>query len=154
MRIFDNTLEVTKDSDTVILIETPYPSPSCSINHLEYDCGNHFCPFYIKKENMTPFDSTFHPLSACISSCYTHTTMNNSLLTDVTTTDSPNTSDLRRQPKNDKGNVRKIHFNEWKDSKRKCLSNLGKQSITRKGKLQASRKMGPPYNCRKKCFSK
>ncbi|CAG5052217.1 unnamed protein product [Parnassius apollo] len=150
--IFDN-LEVATDSDTANL-ETPHPSPSCSINNLDYDCNNDFCPYYIQKENLSAFDIIPQPSPAWISSCSTYTTINNSPLSDISN-NSPTTSDRRRRPsRKDKGNVRKRHYKEWIDNKRRYLRNLGKEYISRKRKIQASRKMGPPCRCRKKCFDK
>ncbi|CAH2094046.1 unnamed protein product [Euphydryas editha] len=149
--IFDN-LEVAKDSDTANL-ETPHPSPSCTINHLDYDCDNDFCPYYIQKENLSAFDILPQPSPACISSCLAYTTMSNSPISDISN-NSPTTSDRRHPSRKDKGNVRKRHYKEWIDNKRKCLRNLGKEYMSRKGKIQANRKMGPPCRCRKKCFDK
>ncbi|CAB3240062.1 unnamed protein product [Arctia plantaginis] len=150
--IFDNNLEVATDSDTANL-ETPHPSPSCSVNHLDYDCDNDFCPYYIQKENLSAFNISPQPSPACLSSCSTFTTMNNSPLSDISN-NSPSTSSCRRLSRKDKGNVRKRHFKEWIDNKRKCLRNLGKEYMSRKGKIHASRKMGPPCHCRKKCYDK
>ncbi|XP_047521302.1 uncharacterized protein LOC125060441 [Pieris napi] len=151
--IFDNNLEVASDSDTANL-ETSHPSPSCGTNHLDYDCDNDFCPYYIQKENLSTFDILPVPSPGYLSSCSTYTTINNySPLSDISN-NSPSTSDRRRQLRKDKGNIRKRHFNEWIDTKRKNLRNMGKEYMSRNGKIQAKRKMGPPCQCRKKCFDK
>lgn len=151
--IFDNTSEEGTYPNTNIF-ETPHPSPSCSINHLDFDCDNDFCPYYIQKENIPAVDISPQQ-SPVPSSCSNYTTVNNSPLS-VISNNSPSTSttNRRRQSRKDKGNVRKRHFNEWIDNKRKFLRNLGKEYVSRKGKIQPSRKMGPPCSCRKKCFNK
>lgn len=38
--------------------------------------------------------------------------------------------------------------------KRKTLRNLGKEYLSRKGLVRASKKMGPPCHCRMRCFNK
>ena len=38
--------------------------------------------------------------------------------------------------------------------KRKCLKNLGKKYVTKKGKAVDEKTMGPPCKCRYKCFDK
>ncbi|CAG5005038.1 unnamed protein product [Parnassius apollo] len=29
---------------------TQHPSPDCSLNHLDFDCDNHFCPWFVDKD--------------------------------------------------------------------------------------------------------
>ncbi|XP_069357528.1 uncharacterized protein [Maniola hyperantus] len=46
------------------------------------------------------------------------------------------------------------HKNEWLDMKRKCLTNLGKSYVSKRGKLVDSKVMGKPCNCKNKCGTK
>lgn len=52
--IFGTTLGTVTTNNSYI--ETAHPSPDCSTNHLDYDCDNHFCPYYIEKENVPILD--------------------------------------------------------------------------------------------------
>ncbi|CAB3256947.1 unnamed protein product [Arctia plantaginis] len=124
--IFDNNLEVARDSDTANL-ETPHPSPSCSVNHLDYDCDNDFCPYYIQKENLSAFNISPQPSPACLSSCSTYTTMNNSPI------------------------VLCQIFRIIVLAQAAAVVNQGKIKAML---VHASRKMGPPCHCRKKCYDK
>ncbi|CAG4937770.1 unnamed protein product [Parnassius apollo] len=29
---------------------TQHPSPDCSLNHIDFDCDNHFCPWFVEKD--------------------------------------------------------------------------------------------------------
>ncbi|XP_053619324.1 uncharacterized protein LOC128680303 [Plodia interpunctella] len=130
-------------------IGTSHPSPSCSINHLEYDCDNNFCPYFIEKENLSLNLSL--PEESSAQSGYSTPQANSPL--SVLSDNSPHTSKNQRRRK-DKGNLRERHVKEWIDVKRKTLRNLGKEYSSRRGVIRAARKMGPPCRCPKKCFEK
>ncbi|KAL4703105.1 hypothetical protein ACJJTC_018142 [Scirpophaga incertulas] len=107
---------------------TPHPSsPECVINHLDTDCNNDFCPYFIGVQIREPLSvlSNFSgystpqantPLSCCAS--------------DVVTPHG-----RKKSIRKDKGNIRRRHMSEWIDVKRKTLKNLGKAYKTRKGVL-------------------
>ncbi|CAG4959040.1 unnamed protein product [Parnassius apollo] len=127
---------------------TQHPSPDCSLNHLDYDCDNHF---------KIPIPKDILPLQPV-----------NSNITDLAYTPHANTplssySDATQvsrkwvfTPRKDKGNIRRRHVTEWKDNKRKILRNLGKEYIkSRDGTVRKSKSMGPVChaNCRLKCLT-
>ncbi|KAL4708575.1 hypothetical protein ACJJTC_014183 [Scirpophaga incertulas] len=49
--------EISNINSTASIPSTSHPSPDCSIKHLDNDCSNHFCPYYIGKENELPFEA-------------------------------------------------------------------------------------------------
>lgn len=146
--IFEN-LEITNTTNSINL-ETAHPSPTCTINHLDYDCDNNFCPYYIEKENLSILDIASQPSPTCVSSNCSTPQANSPLSVKSI---SPQTVKHRRT-RRDKGNVRQRHVKEWIDVKRKTLRNLGQEYVARKGKIQARKKMGPPCNCRSRCYDK
>ncbi|KAL4716988.1 hypothetical protein ACJJTC_001849 [Scirpophaga incertulas] len=126
---------------------TPHPSsPECVINHLDTDCNNDFCPYFIGVEIREPLSvlSNFSgystpqankPLPCCAS--------------DVVTPHG-----RKKSIRKDKGNIRRRHMSEWIDVKRKTLKNLGKAYKTRKGVLYEKKTIKSPCKCRLKCFEK
>lgn len=141
--IGDDFFGTTLDTNTTdhSYLGSAHPSPDCSINHLDYDCDNHFCPYYVEKENIPLLDQRplAQDLPAYFSDC--STPQANSPLT-VISNNSPRVS-------KDKGNITSIQsftclVKDWIDVKRKTLRNLGKEYLSRKGVVKASRKMGPP----------
>lgn len=125
---------------------TPHPlSPLCSINHLDIDCTNDFCPYFIGN----PIREPLSQLSFCsgFSTPQANTPMS------LTLSDA-STSKRKTNIRKDKGNVRKRYENEWIDRKRKILKNLGKEYISRKGVRQPKKSMKSPCKCRMKCSEK
>ncbi|KAL4706187.1 hypothetical protein ACJJTC_015055 [Scirpophaga incertulas] len=98
---------------------TPHPSsPECVINHLDTDCNNDFCPYFIGVQIREPLSvlSNFSgystpqantPLPCCAS--------------DVVTPHG-----RKKSIRKDKGNIRRRHMSEWIDVKRKTLKNLAR----------------------------
>ncbi|KAL4708557.1 hypothetical protein ACJJTC_014165 [Scirpophaga incertulas] len=143
--------EISNIDSTARIPSTSHPSPDCSINHLDNDCSNHFCPYYIGKENELPFEAATYNNSPAFQSESSTPQANTPL--SCFSNDSPQPqSDIRSRK--DKGNVRKRHVKDWLDVKRKTLRNSGKQYVTRKGLVKAKREMGPPCSCRMKCYDK
>lgn len=132
-------------------LSTAHPSPDCSINHLDFDCDNHFCPYYVEKENEFPSEPSPSPRTpACQSDC--SIPQANTPLSTTSNISSPIPQKMRSRK--DKGNVRQRHVKDWLDTKRKSLRNLGKEYVSRKGIVKASKEMGPPCQCRMKCSDK
>ncbi|XP_053614598.1 uncharacterized protein LOC128677637 [Plodia interpunctella] len=126
--------------------DTHYPSsPECTTNHLDIDCCNDFCPYFIG-------DEIREPLSQLSNFTGYSTPQANTPLTcfsDVTST-----PDRKKVTRKDKGNIRRQHKNEWMDVKRKKKINLGKAYVTRKGIYKPKKEIKSPCKCRLKCFEK
>lgn len=107
-------------------IPTPIPSP---INSHSI-CDSDFCPEH---------EDSFSAISSASPSISNSPTVSNS-------------SDCNDTPKTTR--KRKRRPNEWTDVKRKCLKNLGKKYVSKKGKAVDEKTMGPSCKCRNKCSEK
>lgn len=123
----DNILIFDTSSNNLITnIITPHPSsPECSINHLDMDCINDFCPYFVGSLNHEPLShqSDFSGYS---------TPQANTPLSTISADNLTQKTETKRIRK-DKGNIRRKHVQEWIDTKRKTLKNLGKAYLSRNG---------------------
>ncbi|KAL4713108.1 hypothetical protein ACJJTC_004494 [Scirpophaga incertulas] len=111
--------EISNINSNASIPSTSHPSPDCSIKHLDNDCSNHFCPYYIGKENELPFEAATYNNSPAFQS-ESSTPQANTLLS-CFSNDSPQPQSLIRFRK-DKGNVRKRHVKDWLDVKSGIIS--------------------------------
>ncbi|KAL4719721.1 hypothetical protein ACJJTC_004653 [Scirpophaga incertulas] len=107
--------EISNINSTASIQSTSHPSPDCSIKHLDNDYSNHFCPYFIRKENELPFEAATYNNSPAFQS-ESSTPQANTLLS-CFSNDSPQPQSIIRFRK-DKGNVRKRHVKDWLDVKR------------------------------------
>ncbi|KAL4702178.1 hypothetical protein ACJJTC_002136 [Scirpophaga incertulas] len=113
--------EISNINSTASIPSTSHPSPDYSIKHLDNDCSNHFCPYYIGKENELPFEAATYNNSPAFQS-ESSTPQANTLLS-CFSNDSPQPQSIIRFRK-DGGNVRKRHVKDWLDVKGKKLSEI------------------------------
>ncbi|RVE43604.1 hypothetical protein evm_011754 [Chilo suppressalis] len=115
-------MEQSLDEESSAIIEsiTRHPSPDCTINHLDFDCDNQFCPWFIEKDISPPqsVDSTYTGL--------VYTPQANTPLSSFSEATLQTSRKRKNNPRKDKGNIRRRHVTEWKDNKRKILRNLAK----------------------------
>lgn len=125
----EELLEVSQHRSTPVMelsVPTPMPSPT----NVHLICDSTFCPDHV--------DS-----SSVISSSSFSTSNSPAALDSSNRTVTPKTTKKRKRCPQ-----------EWIDIKRKCLKNLGKKYITKKGKVIDEKTMGPPCKCRNKCIDK
>lgn len=111
-----------------LTVPTPMPSP---VNKHPRNCRNSFCVIHDSITDSPGPASVFSSLGN----------------SDSEDDDSSN----NETPKSTK---RKRNENEWSDVKRKCLKNLGKQYVSKKGEYVDEKIMKGRCNCRYKCSTK
>ncbi|CAH0399478.1 unnamed protein product [Chilo suppressalis] len=145
-------MEQSPDEESSAIIEsiTRHPSPDCTINHLDFDCDNQFCPWFIEKDISPPqsVDSTYTGL--------VYTPQANTPLSSFSEATLQTSRKRKNNPRKDKGNIRRRHVTEWKDNKRKILRNLGKAYKSRDGTFRCGKSLGPICHtkCRLQCLTK
>lgn len=107
-----------------LTIPTPMPSPV----NTHAMCDSEFCPSHIDIDSSSVILSPFNTTNSIASSHTSARTLTPKI-----------TKKRQNRPK------------EWADVKRKCLKNLGKKYITKRGKAVDEKTMGPPCKCRYKC---
>ncbi|KAF9418529.1 hypothetical protein HW555_004678 [Spodoptera exigua] len=129
---------------------TPIPSPECATNHLDYDCSNDFCPWYIENAIQEPH-SVISSTTDLLSTPQANTPF--SSFSESTPSCSRKRKNISRK---DVGNIRRRHVADWIDNKRKKLRNLGKEYKSRDGTTRLAKSLKPMCleNCRQKCSSK
>ncbi|KAF9818157.1 hypothetical protein SFRURICE_003898 [Spodoptera frugiperda] len=129
---------------------TPIPSPDCTTNHLDYDCDNYFCPWYIENAIQQPF-SVISSATDVLSTPQANTPF--SSFSESTPTCSRKRKKISRK---DVGNIRRQHVADWIDNKRKKFRNLGKEYKSRDGTTRLAKSLKPmcPESCRQKCSTR
>lgn len=110
---------------------TQHPSPNCTINHLDFDCDNHFCPWFIENDNISPLQS--------VDTNSVYTPQANTPLSSFSEATPQASRKRKNNQRKDKGNIRRRHVAEWKDNKRKMLRNLGKEYESRDGTVRCGK---------------
>ncbi|RVE43435.1 hypothetical protein evm_011930 [Chilo suppressalis] len=119
-------LEVSHHRSTPVNLELSVSTPMPSPTNLHSTCDSVFCPNHV--------DSSV--ISSSLTNSRATSCFNNHTVTPKLT------RKRQRRPK------------EWIDVKRKCLKNLGKKYVRKKGKAVDEKTMGPPCKCRYKCSGK
>ncbi|KAF9408125.1 hypothetical protein HW555_012099 [Spodoptera exigua] len=126
----EELLDVSHHRSTPVNSELSVPTPMPSPTNVHSICDSSFCPNHVDN------------CSVMSSSSFSTT---NSL---ATSNSSGRTLTLKTTRK------RQRCPEEWTDLKRKCLKNLGKKYVTKKGKAVDEKTMRPSCKCRYKCSDK
>ncbi|KAH9642175.1 hypothetical protein HF086_002331 [Spodoptera exigua] len=126
----EELLDVSHHRSTPVNSELSVPTPMPSPTIVHSICDSSFCPN--------------HGDSCSVMSSSSFSTTNSL----ATSNSSGRTLTLKTTRK------RQRHPEEWTDLKRKCLKNLGKKYVTKKGKAVDEKTMRPSCKCRYKCSDK
>lgn len=149
---------------------TPMPSPCDAFSDFGEDADETLVPIATEDCDVTLTSSTqcnleyeVNPLSVAsevpsndcldenLPSVASNTTSNDCSTFEGSETSTPRLSKRKSTKRCDKGRKRSIHVDDWINTKRKRLCNLGQEYTSRKGITKKAREMKASCNCRLQC---